>query len=298
MRLLTAALILSLLTGASCSQADQNSQKEVKESLKKEEAIIKGLFKPLEAQGVKVKEIKLANEVKIPGFNTFEVTIKDERKARELKKYIFISEDGNYLALQMFKVATEGDTARLTPVTPKNPVKPLKVDLSWLKDVDKKLEENNIPHVIGKSDRKIYIVWDIFCPFCYKHFNQIEEIAKKNNVELHMIPLPVHGENSVKGFLYYTQLARERGAAQAFKELYSLGNGDFRRYAEEIQKKEVKLPKEEQERLKAFFEELQAELLKKGVQATPSIIYIPPGEKDRGYIIVGFKPIEEVLKMK
>jgi thiol:disulfide interchange protein DsbC len=303
MRLLTAALLTTLLL-TSCSKASQEEvkkpQKTQQADIKKEEAIIEALLKPLKVRGVEVKEVKPAESVKVPGFRVFEVTLLDKINSREIKRYIFISPDNRYLTLEIFEVKEEGKTIHLKPIRPKNPVKQVKVDLSWVKEIDKKLQEANIPHVVGKSDRKVYIVWDVFCPFCYGHFNQIKEIAEKNNVEVHMIPFPIHGENSLKGLIYYTQLAREKGTAEAFRELYNLGNGNFRAYAKKLEEKEkeLKLSKEEQEKLKKFFNQLKEELVKKGVHATPSIIYIPEGEKDKGYIIVGFKPIDQVLKMK
>lgn len=302
MRLLTAALLTVLLT-SSCSQASQEqkaTKQEQSSSIEKEKAIIEAILKPLKARGIEVKEIKPAPEVKVPGFRTFEVSLVDKTNMREVKRYFFISPDNQYLSLEIFRVKEEGKTIHLQPIRPANPVKPLKVELSWVKDVDRKLQEANVPHTIGKSDKKVYVVWDVYCPFCYRHFNQVAEMAEKEGVELHMLPFPIHGENSIKGLLYYTQLAREKGAAEAFKELYALGNGDFRKYAKALEEKtkNLKMPKEEQERLRKLFKELQKEMVEKGVHATPSMIYIPPGEKDKGYIIVGFKPIKELLKMK
>jgi len=305
MRLLTAAILIPLLL-TSCSKASQNeineagSENKEVSSTQKEEAIIRALLEPLKVRGVEVKEIKPAEKEKVPGFKAFEVTLIDKLNSKEIKRYIFLSPDNRYLTLEVFQVSENGKTIHLKPISPETPVKQLKVDLSWVKDVDKKLTDMNIPHVIGKSDKKIYIVWDIFCPFCYTHFNEIEEIAKKNGVEIHMIPFPIHGENSIKGLIYYTELAREKGTTEAFKELYRLGNGNFSAYTKALEKKEkeLKLSKEEQEELKTFFNQLKEDLIKKGVHATPSTIYIPEGEKDKGYIIVGFKPIDQVLKMK
>jgi len=303
MRLLTAA-VLAILLNSSCSQASQEetaaARKEQSASVEKEKAIIEAILKPLKARGIEVKEIKPAPEVKVPGFRTFEVTLIDRPNSREVKRYFFISPDNRYISLEIFRVKEEGKTLHLQPLRPENPVKPLKVDLSWVKEIDRKLEEMNVPYVIGKSDRKVYIVWDVYCPFCYRHFNQVAEIAEKEGVELHMLPFPIHGENSIKGLLYYTQIAREKGAAQAFKELYALGNGDFTKYAKALEEKtkNLKMPQEEQEKLRKFFNDLKEELARKGVHATPSMIYIPPGEKDRGYVIVGFKPIRELVKLK
>jgi thiol:disulfide interchange protein DsbC len=265
----------------------------------KEEKIIRALLRPLQVRGIEVKSVKPTNEVKVPGFVTYEVDMIDKNNHREVKRYIFISPDDKYLALEIFSIREEGNTIHLKPLRPKNANKQLKVDLSWLKKVDRELSKNGVPHVIGKGEKKVYIVWDIFCPFCYEHFNQIQEIAKKNGVEIHMIPFPIHGENSIKGLILYTEMARKKGAVEAFKELYKLGNGNFMNYANRMEQKlnseYSKLPKEEREKLRKLFVGLRDELTKHGVRATPSVIYAPPGSNE-GYIYVGFKPIREVIK--
>jgi len=302
MRFLITLTLISLLVG-SCSKAEVKEKKaETKGEVQntRAEKVIKALLSPLKVRGVEVKKVEPAN-LKVPGFEAYQVTLIDKRNHREVKKYIFLSKEGNYLTLEMFKYKLEGKRVSLQPLNPKNPVKELKTDISFVRKIDELLTKENIPHVIGKGERKVYIVWDVFCPFCYKHFNQIEEIARKNNVEIHMIPLAVHGENSVKGLIYYTQIARKRGAAGALKELYNLGNGDFMKYVKNLEdklnKSGIELSKEEQEKIKETLKEVEKELLKHGVRATPTIIYAPPGEK-KGHIHVGFKPIEEVIKEK
>jgi thiol:disulfide interchange protein DsbC len=302
-RLLTATAAMFVLF--SCSQATEKSKSTEKSPVKaykvskEEEEIIRTLLKPLQVRGIEVKEIKPAPEVKVPGFKAFEVVVSDKLNAREVSKYIFLSKDDKFLTFEIFKVRREGKTIHIEPLRPKEAVKPLKVDLSWLKDVEKKLQENKVPFVVGKSDKKVYITWDVLCPFCYRHFDKVEEIAKKEGVELHMIPFPIHGEASIKGMIYYTKLAREKGVAGALKELYKLGDGDFGKYREKLEEITKKMElSEEDKKLEKFFKELRQELAEKGVRATPSMIYIPPGEKDKGYIIVGFKPIKELLKMK
>ena len=296
---LSAALIALLASG--CSQAQPEVQKKKIQQDKSEEAekVIKALLKPLSIRGVEVKSIEPTQEVIVPGFKTFKVDLIDNRNHRELKRYIFVNPEKKYIAHQIFKYSLKGNRAILKPIKPKNAEKPLKVDISFIKEIDKELSEANIPHVIGKSEKKVYVVWDVFCPFCYGHFNQIEEIAKKNSVEIHLIPLAVHGENSIKGLVYYTKIAREKGAAGALKELYNMGNGNFMKYArtlEEKLKKEKKIT-EDQEKIIETLKKVEVQLVKNGVRATPTLIYAPPG-KNEGKIHVGFMPIERLINEK
>ncbi len=310
MRTLLSALLIALVISG-CSQAEQkentspdkilnkNGQVSNKNSLEEAEKVIKALLNPLSTRGIKVKSVKATQEVKVPGFKTFEVDLIDNRNHRELKRYIFINTEDKYIALQIFKYSIKGKSVILQTLKPKNAEKPLKVNISFIKEIDKELTRANIPHVVGKGEKKVYIVWDVFCPFCYGHFNQVEEIAKKNNVEIHMIPLAVHGENSIKGLVYYTKLAREKGTAEALKELYNMGNGDFMKYAKTLENK-IKRQKEitpDQEKIIKTIKDIEVKLVKNGVRATPTLIYAPPGE-NRGTIHVGFMPIDKLIKEK
>ena len=292
MRTLITAVITALLLSG-CSQAETHSKTNVSQA----EKVIKAILKPLAVRGVEVKSVTPTKEVEVPGFETFKVDLVDKRNHREIRRYIFINPEKGFIALQIFKYSVEGKNVILKPIKPKNAEKPLKVDVSFLKEVDKKLSEANIPHVIGKSDKKVYIIWDVFCPFCYGHFNQIEKIAKENNVEIHLIPLAVHGEKSLKGIVLYTKLAREKGPAEALKELYRMGNGDFMKYAKALEKR-LEGGKEitnDQSKILEAVQQTEAILLKNGVRATPTIIYVPPGE-NKARIHVGFTPIEQLIK--
>ena len=292
MRTLFAAVVTALLLSG-CSQAETHPKTDVSQA----EKVIKAILKPLTVRGVEVKNVTPTKEVKVPGFETFKVDLIDRRNHREIRRYIFINPEKGLVALQIFRYSVEGKNVVLKPINPKNAEKPLKIDISFLKEVDKKLSEANIPHVVGKSDKKIYIIWDVLCPFCYEHFDQIEKIAKENNVEIHLIPLAVHGENSLKGITFYTKLAREKGPAEALKELYRMGNGDFMKYAKVLEKRlegEKEITKDQSKIINAV-QQTEVILLKNGVRATPTIIYVPPGE-NKARIHVGFTPVKQLIK--
>jgi thiol:disulfide interchange protein DsbC len=268
-----------------------------KEVQKKEEEIIRTVLKPLEKRGIKVEKIQPLTEIKVPGFDGFTVEVVDEIGARRIKRYIWISKDGKYIALNLLKVGERNGQRIIEPLQPKNAVSPLKKDFSWLKEVDQKLNKAGISHVIGKGEKKLYVIWDVFCPFCYRHFKEFnEETAKKLGVELHLIPFAVHGERSIKGLVYCTKLTKEKGVEGTFNYLYSLGNGNFRKYSKALQKEIEKESKETNKELAGVFKELRETLAKNNIRATPTFIFIPSGNE--GYIFIGSRPLEEVVKTK
>jgi thiol:disulfide interchange protein DsbC len=302
MRFLLALLATSLLF--SCSNAQEKEKIENKKvSVQEEELIIKAVLKPLSVRGVEVREVKAIKDSPVEGLRMFEVTIIDKKNNRMVRKYIWMSEDGKYLVLDLFKVRKEGKEVGIIPLKPKESEVPLKQDLSWLKAIDEKLQKANIPHIIGNGKTKVYIVWDVYCPFCYRHFKEVAgKKVQELDLQIHMIPLPVHGERSLKGFVYFTQLARKEGMKSAMEKMFSKGNGDFMKYvrifSKEVDKNYSKIPEKERKELDKFYKDLQKELLSHNIHATPTIIYIPPTEKEKGYVFVGFKPLEEIIKRK
>jgi thiol:disulfide interchange protein DsbC len=293
MRFLLAILTTSFLF--SCSTTQNNS------SFKEEENLIKTLLKPLAVKGVEIKEVRATDGSFFSDFAQFEVVLLDKRRNQMVKKYIWVSKDGNYLVLDVFKIEKEKDRISLVPVKPNDSEVPLKQDLSWVKKIDEKLTKMNIPHVIGDGENIVYIVWDVYCPFCYKHFGEVAKKAKELNLQIHLIPLAVHGKSSLEGFVYFTKLVREKGLENTFKYLLEKGNGDFLKYArsfdEEVKNNIGSMSKGEKEALVNFYKNLRDTLVSHNITATPTIIFIPKDET-QGYVYVGFKPLEEVIKQK
>ncbi|MEO2068853.1 MAG: DsbA family protein [Desulfurobacteriaceae bacterium] len=293
MRFLLTIFTISFLF--SCSTTPGNV------AFKEEESLIKSILKPLAVKGVEIKEVKATDGSPFKDFTQFEVVLVDKRRNQLVKKYIWVSKDGNYLILDAFKIRKEADRVSLVPVKPKDSEVPLKQDLSWVEKIDEKLTKMNIPHVIGNGENIVYIVWDVYCPFCYKHFGEIVKKAKELNLQVHLIPLAVHGKSSLEGFVYFTKLAREKGMEKTFQYLLKKGEGDFLKYAktfeEETKKNLNSVPAEERESLMEFYKDLRNSLISHNITATPTVIFIPKGET-QGYVYVGFKPLEEVIKKK
>ena len=78
-----------------------------------------------------------------------------------------------------------------------------------------------------------------------------------------------------------------------------MGNGDFLKYAENLEKK-LKKEKEitnDQKKVIETIKKVEVQLVKNGVRATPTLIYVPPGE-NRGKIHVGFIPVNKLINEK
>ncbi len=302
----SACLFLFTVACANQQPSTKNSEalsESAVKNIRKDKELIEKIFKSLAKRGIVLDNVTVVNDAyRIPGYDVFMVALKDLRQNVRVKRYVWISKDRKHVIFDVFAI-NNGEKLSISPVRPKNSVEKLKVDLSWLKEVDEELKSLDIPHVIGKGNRnKIYVVWDVYCPFCYKHFGELPKKAEELNVEIHMLPLAVHGKSSINGFVYFAQLAREMGLKEALSYLYSLGNGDFRKYVKKLEKeseeKLASMPKEKRRELESFFRRLKDKLLSKGIHATPSIVYVTDRESNRGYVITGFKPLEEVLKMK
>ncbi len=291
-------LLVALLF--SCGQKSESPNPTVDNQTIK---IIKEIVKPLKSRGVELKSVERANKQIIEGFKTYKVRLFDKKNARYLNRYIWLSENNRYFTFQILEAKFENGTLRVAPVEPEKSVEPAKVDLSWLSKVERELKENGIPYEVGNGKKTVYIVWDIYCPFCYSHFKEVVgKKIKELDVTLKMIPLPVHGKSSLEGFVYFTDMAQKIGFKEAMENIFEKGNGDFVKYAKEFSK-EVKdkyktIPEEKRKKLEEFYKNLSKELTSHEIHATPTIIYIPPGEKNKGYVTVGFVPIEQVLKMR
>lgn len=287
---------LALLLAFSCSANSKKvnvSNQDIK--------LISSILKPLAQRGITVKSISQVKPSAVTGLKQYQVSLLDKHERQELNRYIFISENGKYVVFNVLEVKNLKGNVSLSPLRPSEGVKSIKVNLSWLKSMDDELNKNHIPHLLGNGKHRIYVAWDIYCPFCYDHFKDVVgKELKKLDVTLDLIPLPIHGKASIEGFTYFTQLARKMGMKGAMSYIFSMGNGNFQKYAECFSKKVnqnyPKMDKGEKKNLGKFYTNIRKQLLSHYVHATPTIMYIPNGSK--GYVFVGFRPLKEVLSMK
>ncbi len=217
-------------------------------------------------------------------------------------KYAWVSDNGSDFAIEIFQVKNENGEKTWQAIAPKKKIQMVKTDLSWLPPLVKELTKNNIPHEVGKGEKTVYVVWDVYCPFCYSHFKEVAKKLQKGGLKLVFIPLAVHGEKSVKGFVYYTYLARKEGAAKAMLHLFDRGNGNYLKFSssleKEVEENYSKIPKEEREKLEKFFINYRNQLLKNGIKATPTLIYMSDKEHKKGYVHIGFIPFKKLTSMK
>ncbi|OMH40579.1 DsbA family protein [Desulfurobacterium indicum] len=298
-RLIYLFLAVAATTSFSCAQT-QTAQTDTANS-KNVKTLIKKMFGHAGGKNLELVDVEPTN--KTVTLRAYKLKFKDKAGSRYIYGYVWMTDNGKNMALKLYKFdsETKGGMPLASVIEPKVREKMIKTDLSWFKNILKELDKNNIPHVVGNGNKIIYIVWDVYCPFCYQNFSKVAESLKKG-IKLVFVPLPVHGERSIKGFVYYTYLARKEGAQKAMGHIFMRGNGNFMKFnqslAEEVNKNYNKIPEKERKELEKFYTKIRSDLLKKGINATPTIIYIPPGENNKGYIHRGFIPFDQLLKMK
>ncbi|WP_457570328.1 DsbA family protein [Desulfurobacterium sp.] len=298
-RLIYLFLAVAATTSFSCAQT-QTAQTDTANS-KDVKTLIKKMFGHAGGKNLELVDVEPTN--KTVTLRAYKLKFKDKTGSRYIYGYVWMTDNGKNMALKLYKFdsETKGGMPLASVIEPKVREKMIKTDLSWFKNILKELDKNNIPHVVGNGNKTIYIVWDVYCPFCYENFSKVAESLKKG-IKLVFVPLPVHGERSIKGFVYYTYLARKEGAQKAMGHIFMRGNGNFMKFnqslAEEVNKNYNKIPEKERKELEKFYTQIRSDLLKKGINATPTIIYIPPGENNKGYIHRGFIPFDQLLKMK
>jgi thiol:disulfide interchange protein DsbC len=258
------------------------------------EDVVREFFKPL--KGIKVEEVRKVSSPKVPGFETYEVLLSSTTSDIRAKRYIWVSKDLRFITTNMASIERQGKKLAFRTLKPSSKVPPAVRDVSWLKDVEKRLNKAGIPHVIGKGKRKLYVIWDVLCPFCFRHFaHMTKKEAEKLGVEIHAIPYAVHGESSIEGLAYFAQLAREKGIDQAFKHFASLGK-DFGEFRKNLKKelKKAKFDSNFKRRAKIALRAVKRMLGKNRIVATPTYIYLQSPSK-KGCIFVGYESLEEVV---
>ncbi len=298
-------LAIAATTSFSCAQT---KQAEVKSPSKEDVKLVKKMFGHAAGQNLELVGVEPTN--KTVTLRAYRVKFKDKKSPRYIYGYVWLSTDeveksgkGKEMAFKVYQVTGERKDGMplAAPIEPEKKEEMYKTDITWFKNIVNDLQKENIPHTIGKGDKVVYIVWDVYCPFCYENFGEVAK-ALKEGVKLVFVPLPVHGKTSVRGFVYYTYLARKEGAQKAMEHIFARGEGNFRKfrksYEEEVNKNYDKIPEQERKELEKFYDDIKVQLVKKGISATPTIVYIPSTEKDKGYIHRGFLQFDKLFQLK
>ncbi|SNR84421.1 DsbA family protein [Desulfurobacterium atlanticum] len=300
--------VLALTTSFSCAQSSKTSKDVVSSATKEDVELVKKMFGHAAGRNLELVDVEPTN--KTVTLRAYKVKFKDKKSPRYVYGYVWLSTEeagkdgkGKIMTFKIYEITGESKDGMplAAPIEPEKQEEMYKTDLSWFKKIVKELEDKNIPHTIGKGDKVVYIVWDVYCPFCYNNFGKVAK-SLKEGIKLVFVPLPVHGETSVKGFVYYTYLARKEGAQKAMGHIFMRGDGNFgkfrRSFEEEVEKNYNKIPEKERKELEKFYRDIRAQLVKKGINATPTIVYIPPTEKDKGYIHRGFIQFDKLFELK
>ncbi|WP_457568629.1 DsbA family protein [Desulfurobacterium sp.] len=299
-RLLYFLIAAAATTSFSCAQT-RTTQTGTAKNFKDTKTLIRKMFGHAGGKNLELVDVEPTN--KTVTLRAYKLKFKDKTGSRYIYGYVWMTDNGKEMALKVYKFdsETKGGMPLASVIEPAKREEMIKTDLSWFKKILNELNKNNIPHVVGNGTKTVYIVWDVYCPFCYENFSKVAQSLKKG-IKLVFVPLPVHGQRSIKGFVYYTYLARKEGAQKAMGHIFMRGKGNFLKFnqslAEEVNKNYNKIPENERKELEKFYANLRAELLKKGINATPTIIYIPPGEKNKGYVHRGFIPFDKLFKLK
>ncbi len=250
------------------------------------------LLKSFEKQGLKVKEEK---EVKseFPNFDKYLIGLEFPQNHKEVRRYIWISKDGKYILLGVFK--RQGN--RVVAIEPKKTVVQLSEvqNLNFIKNVEKILKENNIPYTIGHGEKEIYIVWDVFCPFCHEYIKLIKNNPEFKNYTIKLIPFPVHGKASIEGFTYLVWYSKKYGWDKYQKEYMSKNvREDEKKLAKDLQSKYSEIPEEERKKYEKIFVQIRNELIKAGMRGTPTVIKVKEkGENWQGCVNLGAKSLKD-----
>ena len=193
--------------------------------------------------------------------------VKDGMKA----EFPIVKVGDTYYGLPMKLVNGE-----LVSVKPKVSLVPVKADFLNKAQRQLSIQFGNSFIVRGEGKGRLYVVFDAFCPFCMKALKsgELDELKKKYS-SIVLLPLAVHGKESVKGLSCIYEKAKKEGMEKALKEVFSWKKGDDVKSWLDYKKRidGCSFSNETEEVVKKVSELLS----KNGVSATPTFFYFDGG---------------------
>jgi len=247
------------------------------------------------AKGYEIKEFKKLKS-EIPNFDKYLLGVVIPLENKEVRRYIWVSKDGKYVILALF----EKKGSKFVPIQPKKSVVEIneKRNLEFVKKIEKTLKENNIPYTIGNGKKEIYMLWDVFCPFCHEYLRLLKNSPEMKDYTIKLIPFPIHGEMSLKGFTYLTWYSQNYGWDKYQKEYMNINYGKYKdKLLKDIQTKYKEIPQKVKEKYEKIFKQMKEELVKAGMRGTPTVIKVKEkGENWQGCVNIGAKHFKDFEK--
>jgi len=246
-------------------------------------------------KGYEIKEFKKLKS-EIPNFDKYLLGVAIPLENKEVRRYIWVSKDGKYVILALF----EKKGTNFVPIQPKKAIVELneKRNLNFVKKVEKILKENNIPYTIGNGKKELYMLWDVFCPFCHEYLRLLKNTSEIKDYTIKLLPFPVHGEMSFKGFTYLAWYSKKYGWDKYQKEYMNISYREYKdKLLKDIQEKYKEIPQKEKEKYEKIFKQIKEEFVKAGMRGTPTVIKVKEkGNSWQGCISIGAKPLKEFEK--
>lgn len=218
----------------------------------------------------------------------YRIDVVDKRKGIRIQQDVY--RYGKYLFPNAF-VLKDGRIVNASNVKKEK----LPVSTAFLDEIVSDFKKQGINLEFGKGKQKVYVVFDVLCPFCARAFkSEFPKLTQKYKVIL--VPFPVHGESSVNAFAcIFTEVKNGKvtlpeALGKEFEKLLQVKDReDYQKLVEQF-KKCPKNPK-----LVALLEKVRNELLANGVVETPTFfVYVksPTGEYHQGNSYYKMNPIE------
>jgi len=128
---------------------------------------------------------------------------------------------------------------------------------------------------INNNEEKptLYVVWDVFCPFCKEGIKNGTLNKLKEKYSVIVVPFAVHGKASLKGEAYFLERSKEIGVEESLKEWFSKIEPRVIEKVQDKKKFEEELNKlSSNERLEDFILNKSKKLFQAGITATPTFV--------------------------
>jgi len=200
------------------SQEIGNSLEELSSE---DESKVVSILKPLYPKDWKILKVFRVKEG-IKEFNQFLVAVYSPEQHAVFYNFVWFTKDGKFLITSLYKV----EETKVLAILPKKKVDYPLEDISWILEINRIIYAQNLPLILTKGQKIIYLVWNPYCKQCYEKWKNILKKAQEKNISIILIPYHsiYYPLDNIYMMVYLLWRAQREGLLTVLNDYYSKSN--------------------------------------------------------------------------
>ena len=207
-------------------------------------------------------------------------------------RFVWLTNDGKVLFLSAYLLGEDTVTPLSPPKAKEYPLE----NVGWILDLERILYTYNIPSLLVRGKKTLYLVWNPFCRECFNRWKDIVETAKREKLSIKLIPYHnvYYPTDNLYMLIYLLYRAQREGLYTVLNAYYS-SSKNFEEFLQKLKRDAYshlgQIPRKDYNTLGFALKEIYKVLYQAKVFSVPTTVKVVEIKTElglaKGYVYVG-----------